>query len=127
MMNPVYHFRKMRELLDEFEPSRERSLAATKLDECEMWLARCEPTTEALQRDQAAPLARPTTDGGTAVMLADEIKFTPAGYQGPAQHTHTTACDGFHGIEHGPGAQQPVQQQPVQQQTPAQQLQPQNI
>lgn len=55
MMNPNYNFARMRELLDEFEPSRERSLAATKLDECELWLTRCQPTAEALQRDQAAP------------------------------------------------------------------------
>lgn len=53
-MNPVYHFDRMRELLDEYEPSRERSLAATKLDECEMWLGRCKPTDEALQRDLMA-------------------------------------------------------------------------
>ena len=55
MMNPTYHLARMRELLDEYEPSRERSLAATKLDECEMWLARCTPAREALRRDQAAP------------------------------------------------------------------------
>lgn len=54
-MNPSYFFARMRELLDEFEPSRERSLAATKLDECELWLSRCHPAAEALQRDQAAP------------------------------------------------------------------------
>jgi hypothetical protein len=56
MMNPKYFIAKMRALLDEFEPSRERSLAATKLDECEMWLARCTPTPEALARDQAEPV-----------------------------------------------------------------------
>lgn len=55
MINPVYHFRQMRELLDEYEPSRERSLAATKLDECEMWLAKCTPTRTAVERDQCAP------------------------------------------------------------------------
>jgi hypothetical protein len=55
MMNPTYHFARMRELLDEHQPSRERSLAATKLDECEMWLGRCAPTQEALSRDQAEP------------------------------------------------------------------------
>lgn len=55
MMNPTYHFARMRELLDEFEPSRERSLAATKLEECELWLARCKPTAEAAGRDLAAP------------------------------------------------------------------------
>jgi hypothetical protein len=27
------------------EPSRARSLALTRLDECEMWLQRCNPTT----------------------------------------------------------------------------------
>lgn len=54
MMNPAYHFARMRELLEEYEPSRERSLAATKLDECEMWLERCTPTGEAIQRDRCA-------------------------------------------------------------------------
>lgn len=53
-MNPAYHFTRMRELFDEFVPSRERPLAITKLDECEMWLAKCHPTQEALNRDQAA-------------------------------------------------------------------------
>jgi hypothetical protein len=52
MMNPIYEFGRMRELLDEFEDSREKSLAKTKLDECEMWLQRCAPTEEALARDQ---------------------------------------------------------------------------
>jgi hypothetical protein len=55
MMNPKYYLAQMHEVLEEFEPSRERSLAATKLDECEMWLARCKPTAEALRRDLAAP------------------------------------------------------------------------
>ncbi len=55
MMNPAYHFTQMRALLDEHKPGRERSLAATKLDECEMWLAKCEPTDEARDRDQCAP------------------------------------------------------------------------
>jgi hypothetical protein len=56
MMNPRYHLARMRELLDEYEPSREKSLAATKLDEFEMWLVRCTPTQEALHRDlRAAP------------------------------------------------------------------------
>lgn len=61
MMNPKYHLARMREVLEEFQPGRERSLAATKLDECEMWLARCTPTAEALGRDQAAPVPG---DGG---------------------------------------------------------------
>lgn len=78
MMNPTYHFRQMRELLNEYEPSREKSLAATKLDECEMWLAKCEPTREALERDQRAPA----------------VGAIPAtGYTGPAAHTFTTGCD----------------------------------
>lgn len=53
MMNPTYHFAKMRELLSEYKPSRELSLAATKLDECELWLSKCVPTDEAANRDQA--------------------------------------------------------------------------
>jgi hypothetical protein len=55
MMNPTYHFARMRDLLDEYEPSREKSLAATKLDECEMWLAKATVTEEARNRDLAAP------------------------------------------------------------------------
>lgn len=55
MMNPTFHVQRCRDLLNEFEGSRERSLAATKLDEFEMWLSRCKPTAEALERDQAAP------------------------------------------------------------------------
>ncbi len=58
-MNPRYHVARMRELLEEFEPSRERSLAVTKLDECEMWLARCKPTQEALDRDLMAKAPSP--------------------------------------------------------------------
>lgn len=54
MMNPTYHISRMRDLIGEYEPSRERSLAATKLDECEMWLTRCTPTQEALARDTAS-------------------------------------------------------------------------
>lgn len=33
---------EMRAFINQFAPSRERSLALTKLDECEMWLSRCE-------------------------------------------------------------------------------------
>jgi hypothetical protein len=54
MTNPVYFIKRVRDLIDEYEPSRERSLAATKLDEFEMWLAKCKPTQEALQRDQSS-------------------------------------------------------------------------
>lgn len=55
MMNSIYHISRCRDLLNEYEPSRERSLAATKLDEFELWLTRCKPTQEALERDQAGP------------------------------------------------------------------------
>jgi hypothetical protein len=65
MMNPTYHFQRMRDLIEEFEPSRERSLATTKLDEAEMWLARCKPTAVALGRDQEQ--SRNITDGRAAV------------------------------------------------------------
>lgn len=34
--------RLIRELLEQHTPSRERSLALTKLDEFELWLTRCE-------------------------------------------------------------------------------------
>lgn len=84
-MNAAYHFARMRELLDEFEPSRERSLAATKLDECELWLDRCQRTQEALTRDQAAPDPKEATaaTGGatrdTAPNLTDLSRYNPAG------------------------------------------------
>jgi ribonuclease I len=55
-MNPKYYFAQMRELLDEFEPSRERSFAATKIDEAEMWLDKCQPTEESRNRDLKAGL-----------------------------------------------------------------------
>jgi hypothetical protein len=55
MMGRAYHFGRMRELIEEYKPSRERSLAVTKLDECEMWLLRCARTDEALARDRTAP------------------------------------------------------------------------
>lgn len=64
MMNPAYHFARMRELLNEYEPSRERSLAATKLDECELWLSWCRPTPEAVQRDMTD--SRPVPDSPQA-------------------------------------------------------------
>lgn len=65
MMNPAYHFDRMRELLDEYEPSRERSLAATKIDEAELWLTKCKPTEEARTRDtESRP---PSADAPRAV------------------------------------------------------------
>jgi hypothetical protein len=35
------------------------------------------------------------------------LSITPAGYQGAAQHTYTTACDGFHEPGQCPRSQQP--------------------
>lgn len=58
MMNPAYHIQRCRDLVDEYEPSRERSLAATKLDEFELWLTRCTPTKEALERDTTSEAGR---------------------------------------------------------------------
>jgi len=55
-MNPRYYFDRMRDLIEEYEPSRERSLVATKIDEAELWLTRCKPTKEALGRDLTAPV-----------------------------------------------------------------------
>lgn len=37
------------------------------------------------------------------------IEITPDGYQGPAQHTWTVVCDGFHGPGRCP-AREPVQE-----------------
>lgn len=53
VINPKYVMNRARTLVDEYKPSRERSLAITKLDEFEMWLSKCEPTEEALNRDGA--------------------------------------------------------------------------
>lgn len=51
MLNPTYFFDRMRDLLEEYKPSRERSLVQTKLDEAELWLTKCLRTEEALNRD----------------------------------------------------------------------------
>lgn len=59
MINPYYQFSKMRELLEEYKPSRERALVQTKLDEAQLWLTKCEPTEEALKRDQEEPAPLP--------------------------------------------------------------------
>lgn len=82
MMNPVYHFARMRALLEEFEPSRERSLAATKLDEAEMWLARCTPTQEALARDTASLPAGGGGGGGGGNAFATGAGSTAVGGAG---------------------------------------------
>ena len=54
MMNPKYHFARMRELLDEFEPSVAKTQAEIKLEECEMWLAKCAPDADELAKEQAS-------------------------------------------------------------------------
>ncbi|HEY2455617.1 MAG TPA: hypothetical protein VGI71_23980 [Scandinavium sp.] len=51
MMNPKYFFGRMQELVKEYKPSRELQIVRTKLEEAEMWLAKCEPTDEAKCRD----------------------------------------------------------------------------
>lgn len=77
MMNPEYYLTKMRALIEEFEPSRERSLAETKFDECKMWLSKCTPTEEALNRDQAAPDPSEVFNVLTArsVPIGDRLQF----------------------------------------------------
>jgi hypothetical protein len=35
------------------------------------------------------------------------MTVTPIGYQGPAQHTYTMACDGFHEPGQCPKSEQP--------------------
>jgi hypothetical protein len=52
-MEKINAFANLRILLDQYVPSRELSLARTKLDECLMWLDRCEPTAEAIARELA--------------------------------------------------------------------------
>ena len=46
-------------------------LAVTKLEECQMWLAKCRPTKEALERDQAAPAIVPAFDVATGTFKED--------------------------------------------------------
>jgi hypothetical protein len=59
MMNPGYHFGRMRELIEEFKPSEERAKAKACIKEAEMWLSKCLPTDEALTRDQVEVLGQP--------------------------------------------------------------------
>lgn len=68
MLNPAYQFGKLRDVLGEFEPSRELSLAKTKLEECELWLTKCRPTREAVERDMVEPVSgpRPVIDNDTS-------------------------------------------------------------
>lgn len=55
--------------------SRERALALTKLDECEMWLGRCEPkgaaapTLEGAAQDAAMPCLK--DDGAHSFAMPD--------------------------------------------------------
>ncbi len=59
--------RLRREVETAYEVSRERALALTKLDECEMWLGRCEP------RETAAPtLKGAAQDAAMPCLKADE-------------------------------------------------------
>lgn len=52
-----------------YEVSRERALALTKLDECEMWLGRCEP------RETAAPtLEGAAQDAAMPCLKAEEAR-----------------------------------------------------
>jgi hypothetical protein len=76
MLNPNYQFSKIREVVEEFEPSRERALVLTKLDEAELWLTRCVPTEEALNRDQRAP-APGTELGPSGKILIDNSASDP--------------------------------------------------
>jgi hypothetical protein len=46
----AYFLARARDVLDEYQPSRERSLVATKIEEAELWLGRCKPTAEAAER-----------------------------------------------------------------------------
>lgn len=54
-----------------YEASRERALALTKLDECELWLGRCElrvtasPTLKGAAQDAAMPCLKADYDDGT--------------------------------------------------------------
>lgn len=58
-----------------YEASRERALALTKLDECEMWLGRCEPketaapTLEGAAQDAAMPCLK--DDGAHSFAMPD--------------------------------------------------------
>jgi hypothetical protein len=54
MMDRQSAINSCREVLNDYEASRERSLAITKLDEFEMWLQRCKPTQEAIDRDRSS-------------------------------------------------------------------------
>jgi hypothetical protein len=56
----------------------------------------------------AGCLCAGTGCGGHVVFRKLDINWTPAGYQGAAQHTWTMACCGHHGPGPCPPSQQPV-------------------
>ena len=53
-----------------YATSRERALALTKLDECEMWLGRCEP------RETAAPTLEGAAQDAAMPCLKGDVKVT---------------------------------------------------
>ena len=58
--------RLRREVETAYEVSRERALALTKLDECEMWLGRCEP------KETAAPTLKGAAQEAAMPCLKDD-------------------------------------------------------
>lgn len=74
--------RLRREVETAYEASRERALALTKLDECEMWLGRCEP------RETAAPaLDGAAQDAAMPCLKAEEAR----GFAMPDVNVEVTA------------------------------------
>lgn len=53
-----------------YKVSRERALALTKLDECEMWLGRCEP------KETAAPTLEGAAQDAAMPCLKGDVKVT---------------------------------------------------
>lgn len=60
--------RLRREVETAYEVSRERALALTKLDECEMWLGRCEP------KETAAPTLKGAAQDAAMPCLKDDVR-----------------------------------------------------
>lgn len=54
MMNNEYFFRRMEELIEEYVPSRQRTQAKLKLEECALWLSTCTRKQETVERDTYA-------------------------------------------------------------------------
>jgi site-specific recombinase len=76
--NTDYHFARMQELLDDFVQSRERSLAATKLEECQMWLTKCKPTDDAVYRDLKAPVFGASPAEAVPIQSAEIVRRAAA-------------------------------------------------